>query len=227
MKEKSSSRSIQRAQKRVAKAVERREDLLDRGKLSLSSGQGVLSIIVSGAPDYKTKMTPEQQYSCFREEAERLSADRAKEHQAVRIIPRAFPMDIKMELANEEVTDITLIGHGSIGDFWVDGRNKHFGWGDISKAASHLKQGVFEQRTCGNFPLSYNVPLGTFAVASLGNLRAAPNIIVPNNNPPENLFRPVFNDVDGLRQQIEALNQQYTGTHPVGADQFEWQPAAI
>ncbi|MCA9333731.1 hypothetical protein KC963_01670 [Candidatus Saccharibacteria bacterium] len=215
MKEVPESRSLKRTHKKLAKAAAHREDLLAKGKLSLPSGEGILSIIVSGAPDHKTNLSPEAQHMHFMEEAERIKGDREPQHQEVRIRPRAVPLDIKMELADPEVTDVVMIGHGSIGALWADGRGGKFDWEQVARNTDYLKQGSFEQRMCGNFPLAYNVPLGTFALSTLSKLTAAPNIVVPNIHPDDDLFVPVYNDVDGVRQQIHALNEKHSSVPPL------------
>lgn len=215
MKEIVDSRSLKRTHKRIAKAAARRDDLLEKGKLSLPSGQGILSIIVSGDADHKTNLSPAAQHKHFMEEAERLRAERQSQHQHVNIQPRAVALDIGFDLADKEVTDIIMIGHGSIGALWLDGGKGKLDWEKVVKKTAFLKRGKFEQRMCGNFPLDYNVPLGTFAVESLSSVIASPNIIVPNIHPDDSLFIPIYNDVDGLRQQIGALNDKYNGVQPL------------
>ena len=219
MKEIIASRSLKRTQNHIAKASLRRQDLLDKQKLSLPSGDGVLSIIVSKSADQKATTIPEEQYKAFIEEAERLAHEREQSHQEVRIRPFAVPLDIKMELASPEVTDVIMIGHGSIGCLWTDGGG-YLGWKEVAKATNYLKQGRIEQRMCGSFPLQYNIPLGTFAVTSLSNVWAAPNLVVPDVNPADELFRPIYNDSDGVRKQIEALNEAYGDVEPVEARVF-------
>lgn len=217
MKELLESRSHRRVHKDVAKAAHKQEELLDKGKLSLASGMGKLSIIVSGAPDFKSSVKPQDQRKYFLEEAERLRDERLPEHQRVTIRQRAIPSDIKFELIDDEVTDMIFIGHGSIGVIWTDGGAGKFDWRNVAKTTKHLKQGKIEQRMCGNFPLDYNVPLGTFAVKSLGNVSAAPNVIVPDIHPNDNLFVPIYNDTDKVINQIDRLNNQYRGVAPTVA----------
>lgn len=214
MKEVFESRSHRKVHKDVAKAAHKREELLDKGKLSLPSGMGKLSIIVSCAPDFKSLVNPEDQRKYFLEEAERLRDERLPEHQRVTIRQRAIPSDIKFELIDDEVTDMIFIGHGSIGVIWTDGGAGKFDWRNVAKSTKHLKQGKIEQRMCGNFPLEYNVPLGTFAVKSLSNVIAAPNVVVPDIHPNDNLFVPIYNETDEAIHQIDHLNDQYRGVTP-------------
>lgn len=214
MKESLNRRSLKRTHKQLAKAVEQRDRLIDKERLSLPSGEGILSIIVSKSPSFKTNLTADEQYSAFMDEAEDLKELNEYAHQEVRIRQRAIPTDIKMEFADPEVTDIMMIGHGSIGTLWVDDGGK-LGWRDIAKSAKYLKQGTIEQRMCGNFPLEFNVPLATFAAASLDKIFAAPNVVVPDINPPENIFIPIYNNQTDLLTQINDLNSQYTHKYPI------------
>ena len=218
MKEMLAKRSLPRTLKDVDKAALKREKLLETGELSLPSKVGKLSIVVSTAPDFKSRLTSEEQRYYFLEEAEIIKEQRAGQYGGIVIRPRAVSNDIKIEFADNEVSDIIFIGHGSIGAIWADGNGGKFDWRQVSKATTHLKQGKIEQRMCGNFPLDYDVPLGTFAVESLRNIIAAPNIAVPDAHPPDSLFQEIFNDTDGVRYQINALNERYGSEPPVRVD---------
>lgn len=216
-------RSHNRLLKDIKKASDRREKQLQDGRLSLPSGAGMLAIIASNAPDFRSKLSPEQQMKAFMEEAEMLQAERTFQHQQVKIRRRAVVQDLRLDFADPEVTDIILTGHGSISALWAAG-GKNFDWRIVSKATSYLKQGRIEQRMCGNFPSEkiqidgetketlphkYSVPLGTFAVSRLSNVIAAPGMHIPDEYPPSDLFRPVFNDEVGAPEQIQALNERY------------------
>lgn len=217
-------RSHKRLLKDIQKASEKREHLLETGKTSLPSGLGKLAIIVSRAPDYHSKLSPKEQYAAFLEEAERLQQERSKDHQQVTLSPMAVISDIKVNFGDYDVTDIMLIGHGSIGCIWAeDGR--YFDWRDAARAASFLKQGRIEQRMCGNLPSKkgkvgdieveelphkYSVALGTFAVTNLENVVAAVGRKVPDVNPSDELFQPVYlNHGTTAPEAISTLNQVY------------------
>jgi hypothetical protein len=49
------------------------------------------------------------------------------------------------------VTDLTLIGHGSIGDFWMDDGGHC--WQDVSELQNIWKKGKIFQRVCGQYAL--------------------------------------------------------------------------
>ena len=227
MQEVHRSRSQKRLSKDIARASERRERLIDKGKLSLPSGQGVLAIIVSRSPDDRSSLTPQAQHRAFLREAERLKHERAKSHQAVVVRPIAVTSDLKMDFADPEITDVILIGHGSLGCLWADG-GQYFDWRTAAKAAATLKQGRIEQRMCGNLPSKnskdgdtrteelphkYSVALGTFAVSNLANVLAAVGTEVPEVNPPDELFHPVYTGQNPPYIAIDALNRMY-GSRP-------------
>lgn len=216
-----------RSHRRLVSAIERqavaREKKLAAGKLSLPSGEGILAIIVSNQPDSNSPTPDDRQRQAFHNEAERLQEQRRTAHQEVVIRRRAVARDIKFDLTDPEITDVIMIGHGSIGCLWTE-KNGRLDWHMVAKATSALKQGKIEQRMCGGFRKqraeygatreeriyqNYSVPLGTFAVSNLGNLLAAPNVIVPDVNPPDALFKPVFADEQDVVAQIAALNEQH------------------
>ena len=173
----------------------------------MPSGLGKLAIIVSRVPDHNSTLTPREQHQAFLEEAERLKQERAEQHQDVVIRRIAVASDMKFDFGDPEVTDIILIGHGSISAMWTDG-GRNFDWRMAARSARSLKQGKVEQRMCGNLPTKkftnglggvieelphrYSVPLGTFAVSNLSNVTAAIGMKIPEVHPSDDLFQPVF-----------------------------------
>lgn len=229
----SRGRSEKRLHKNIEAASQRRQLLLDEGKLSLASGAGKLVIIVSSAPAYgATHLEPREQHKAFLEEAYNLKAERKSLHQDVKVRSRAVVLDIKFDFADPEVTDIILIGHGCISALWAEG-GKYFDWQSASKATTYLKQGNIEQRMCGNLPTekvrldsgevieklppNYSVPLGTFAVSNLVNVLAAPGIVLPDVKPNEQLFQPVFQSNACPVEQIAAFNEQFSNVPSIVA----------
>ncbi len=216
-------RSYQRTLKDIQKASRKRDKLLDAGKISLPSGAGKLAIIVSRVPDHSSKLTPREQHRAFLEEADTLLQARREDHQQIDIKRIAVVDDMKLVFGDPEVTDVALIGHGSLGCLWADG-GRYFDWQAAAKAASYLKQGQIEQRMCGNLPSKigkageikaeelphkYTVALGTFAVTNLSNVLAAAGREVPEVDPPDDLFQPVYSGEGTVAENIEALNQAY------------------
>jgi len=209
MKELAQSRSAKRLRKQLVAAIEKRERLLQE-PFSLESELGKLVIVVSSAADLKSQTPPDKQYATFIDEAERLKAERGSRHAAVEIKPKAFPMDISFDLADRDVSDLIFIGHGSISNFWTDGQRRNYDWRDVSKGASHLKTGVIEQRICGHLPeeVKLHVPLGTFALANLENLYAAPGKQLPDDQDPgDAVMERVYSNHIPLLDQIQHLNE--------------------
>lgn len=146
------SRSERRLYRDIETASQRRQTLLDDGKLSLASGAGKLVIFVSSAPAFgAAHLEPREQHRAFLKEAYILKEIKASQHQEAVVRPKAVITDIKLDFADPEVTDITLIGHGCISSVWTEG-GKNFDWRSASKATGYLKQGKIEQRMCGNLP---------------------------------------------------------------------------
>ena len=216
-------RSHRRLLRDIQRATDRRERLLEEDKVSLPSGMGKLAIIVSRVSDYRSKLTAQEQHQAFLDEAERLEQERSKNHQLVDLRRIAVVSDIKMIFADREVTDMILIGHGSLGCLWADG-GRYFDWHDAAKSASYLKQGRIEQRMCGNLPPKdgkvsetgleglphkYAVALGTFAVTDLTNVLAAAGREVQEVDPPDDIFQPIYSGLGTVSENIHALNQRY------------------
>ena len=223
MKEILKSKSHKRLLKDIERASEARDKKLERGRISLPSGEGILSIIVSHAPDYVSRISPEGQRKAFLEEAEKIREERAGDHDQILIRRRAVPIDMKLDFADERVTDIVLIGHGSLSSMWAEG-GKNFDWRMAAKSTDRLKTGKIEQRMCGNLPSKkevidgqvkeilphqYTVPLGTFAVTSLDNVIAATGKKIPDICPPDELFEPVFADNGSPIDLIRELNDKF------------------
>jgi hypothetical protein len=206
-------------------ATELREALLHNGALSLPSGQGKLAIIASmHLSGYPTPSEAEQKRA-FIEEADKLEEERRGQHQTVVKKPRCRLADLKEVLADDEVTDIILIGNGWLDRIYRDS-GEHFDWRQVSQQTRKLKQGKFEQRMCGTFlphrgnrvassdyvelPHKLTVPLGTFAVSRLEHVIAAPNIILPTFDPPEEHFVPVFDGIGSPLEEINKLNDAFS-----------------
>ena len=223
MKEVAPSRSQKRLMKHLSKAAERHDRLLDEDKVSLESGLGQLAIIVSSRKNFRSVYTNPSELGretrYFVEEAERLAAERASRHQEVVVRRRAVARDMALDFANPEVTDIILIGHGSIECMWTDPKG-YFTWRDAAKSAVRLKRGKIEQRMCGDFSTTapYQVPLATFAVADFRDVLAATGKVIPDRDPADALFQPVYDGSGDVLAQIDALNERYMGNTTVADD---------
>lgn len=201
----SSRRSQRRFNVNLARYVAEHITKLDEEKLSLPSHLGKLVITVSNAPDHKGGLTPEEQRKAFMEEAEQIAEKRSGQHSEVVIKRKTVARELSMDIADQEVSDLVLIGHGNIGDMWTD-EGGHFGAFDVAKSTRHLKQGSIEQRICGHFPLRTSVPLGTFALRDQRKLIAPLGEVIDDIDPDESLFVPVYdkalNTADDIRELI-------------------------
>ena len=206
MKEKQ-PRSEKRFHKELTKAVSLHGDRLANKKLSLPSGLGKLVIVVSNAPDYRSSLPSATQKEVFNDEADLLAEEYRSRHQEVQIKRIANAQDLKMDLADREVTDLTLIGHGSIGDFWMDDGG-HFGWQDVSESTKYLKQGKIFQRVCGHYALEKSVATGTFGESDQRNVIAPVGLKIPDMNPDENLFVPVYQQASNTVGDILKLTKE-------------------
>lgn len=74
-------------------------------------------------------------------------------------------------LSDQAVSDVVLIGHGSLSSVYLDD-GKTYNWHDVALAATHLKKGVIIQRFCSNNLRKLSVPLGTFAASEHSNVIA-------------------------------------------------------
>ncbi len=86
------------------------------------------------------------------------------------LIQDAKSFEFQEILADRAVSDVVVLGHGTLPFVYMEnpgtsGGGIRFDWRDVSEATTHLKQGRFEQRTCGRTDRSLNVPLGAFAMA--------------------------------------------------------------
>ena len=178
---------------------------LDEDKLSLPKKLGKLSIIVSNMPDHRGEATAADQIRAFHNEADELAEYYSREYGAVNIYRKATEMEMGFELSNPEVAGLITIGHGNIGDFWLEG-GEHIGWDKVAKLTKYLKQGEFVQRMCGNFPFASSVPLGTFAVSDQRNVIAPTGEVIDDLKPDESLFGPVYgkgrNDINDITDLI-------------------------
>lgn len=222
MAKRNQNSSIRTFDRRLKSANEKREKLATRGEFSLPSEMGRLAIVVSDRPNYMSAGNASRQFGIsyedyirqeiesFEKEAERIKNDRGANYESV-IRLYATDENLGYVFRNRTISDVVVIGHGSINSIWSRGAERYYDWVQASNASNHLKLGVIEQRMCGGFPMSdgRNAPLGSFVVRTLSNVWAAVGVDVPDSDPGEGLFQPVFNDDNALISQIHSLNKQH------------------
>lgn len=220
----SESHSIRRFENDFQKALQRREHLLTESRFSVVSGTGELAIIMSLRPDHRLiprtiKETGADWDECIamqqdavREQAQRIESERGAKHQDIRTYrATGDSFDWVLGKNSRHISDIVLIGHGSINGVWSEDRKRNYGWRDASKAARYLLDGVVEQRSCGHFPLKpgTNVPFGTFVVRHFSNVLAATGKFLPDIDTLDGIFQPIFDDSERIDDQIAKLNREY------------------
>jgi len=206
------TRSYRKTLHKIESAEQKRQELLRKGKLSLPSDEGKLVIVVSGRAANADAHSPQKikaQHDARLVEARQLADERRPLHKDVVIRERAVPADLRFDFADRTVSDIVMIGHGTLNSIWADDGG-YFTWQDVAHRTDYLKQGVFEQRTCGHLPMEMGlcVPLGTFAVADALDVRAALGewVPLPDGSSRAHLFHPVYTDNETVVDQIVAIN---------------------
>jgi len=218
MGKKTAERRAKHFHNKLDNAVENRLRKFEQGKLSLPSGAGRLVIVASQAIDLRAPIDESEQRRHVNELADRLAAERAHLHQEVVVARHVAPLVMNMDLVDPTVTDMILIGHGSIGNFWGE-NGVRIDWQDVNEAMSKrgvLKQGSIEQRTCGHFAVNTAVPWGTFAVSDQRNLVAATGVPVDDIRD-DTMFKPIYDKPHNTVEDIIALNQRHrpiTETEP-------------
>ncbi len=212
-KTRSQRKSAIRFERNLGRAIEKRDDLLQKQKLSVASGGGRVAILYSTAKLFINSTEAQlKQNAIFREEAHCIAETNGKDRSLVQI---AEPRSISNVLRDPEICDIILIGHGSIGNMKVT-VGENYDWQDISFATKHLKAGRFVQRLCGTFRADgQSVPLGTFALSDVTNLRAPVGIPIEDVNPDESLIdQQVYGYNSDLAVQIQELNAYFAPHRP-------------
>ena len=187
---------------------QQRSDFLARGKVSVPSAEGTHSVLVSTRPDWGSKYSPDEQMQIFIEEGEMVQERLQRTGQYGEVVLRRAINDIELGMAirDPEVSDLTLIGHGSISDIWVN-PDHTYDWQDVARASRHLKLGTVTQRTCGN-AYKRRVPWATFLMKDMRNYYAALGRRVPEKDPDDDLFMPVFTEetvsVEGVVRLMQA-----------------------
>lgn len=203
-------KSTIRFEKNLMGAIEKRDDLLQKQRLSVASGSGKVAILYSTARIHATvtDLDHVKQNQVFIDEAHGIrEVYGGRDNAFVQIATGASMRDA---LTDKEVSDIVIIGHGTIGNLKIP-NGKNFDWLDVSYNANHLKAGKIIQRVCGHFrPDGLSVPLGTFALSDITNLRAPVGVPIEDVNPDESLIdQQVYAFNSDLAAQIQELNMTF------------------
>ncbi|MEK7599882.1 MAG: hypothetical protein AAB462_02515 [Patescibacteria group bacterium] len=147
--------------------------LIEAGNLSVPVEIGRTAVISSyftdEEPDTVTGMS---ELAMFRGEALDL-ADRIQQSGGdPELAIDATRHDINRLIQDPEIANIYVIGNGSLSSLLLDVKD-YYDWKSVSEATTHIKQGIFVQRQCGNLSRVRNVPMGLFAITDPRNVHAA------------------------------------------------------
>ncbi len=203
-------KSLRRFHNHIDRHVDERAKKLRQGKLSeATGGEGKLAIIVSTAAKDRGGLSSDEQRLAFLDEADRLADERRDDHKDVSVLKVFGRRAVDMVLRDRRVSDIVLIGHGTIGSIVLPEKggfgSSYYDWLEATKQVDHLKQGTIEQRMCGNFPLFSSIPFGTFLVSDQRRVVAALNRAVPDRDPNPDMFQPVFTQANVSAETIRSL----------------------
>lgn len=157
-------------------AMAKWEDLRERGLYSRAPELGLTAIIFSQhtptlSEDETTTLYTENTY--FEREAysiaESINAQNGDAFVIAGLDHESFEEGI---MANRDVANIVVIGHGTFSSVFTD-EGGSIDWLEVSSMATHLKRGYVEQRFCGKYRFRLSVPFGLFAIDSARNVLAA------------------------------------------------------
>lgn len=153
--------------------------LHESGNYSVPTDVGRVAIICTYSAnlcsDESESLAPreERDIKIFRKEAFALAENIETSGQDTVTIFGANANDMNDVLRDPTISDVVLIGHGTLSFIIMpNGNDTQYDWQDVSKAADHLKTGVFVQRHCGLFRRNVSVPLGAFCMADHSNVVA-------------------------------------------------------
>jgi hypothetical protein len=204
----SRNKSIPNRLKQLQKLVENRSEMLESSLLSLSAEKGASIIFTNG--------TTKEDRDVLMEHAEELASDAKRSFLAADIITDAKRGQVLQAVTNPEVANIAFIGDGVFGTFNMfdrrSGTQERVTWDALAKAATHLKQGVIEQRTCTEIRDPHKevrVALGSLIVADQTNIIGTADKTFANhhgygefNIQLQSLYPELTNSADQLRRPI-------------------------
>lgn len=115
----------------------------------------------------------EYTYNFMRAEAQAFAENFSDFYADIELHKKISFDNLECAVRDPEVSGIVVVGEGNLSTVFDDNGGENIRWSDISEWSTHLKQGVFFQRFCGNIPEGVPVPLGTFAMSSLSSVWAA------------------------------------------------------
>jgi hypothetical protein len=164
--------------KRFHRALEKWRDHHIAGEFSESPKLGKTAIAFSliGSVSNEEHADIQKQIDYYEEEA-RFLGKRISEMGGKAILFAGFTLpNLQSMLEDRSIANIYLVGDGAFSYIYNDesysdeGADGFIDWTDISDMTTHLKRGIFVQRTCAMFTRNLSVPFGAFAMASHANV---------------------------------------------------------
>ena len=192
------------------RALERWDSLHNAQQFSLAKDIGYSAILYS-LYSFEKDDEANEEIQIFHDEAHRIADETTLDGKRTAVIKGINEASLNEVLTEQEVSSITLIGHGDFSSVYMDSGEK-YDWRDVSRNATHLKLGSIVQRFCGNYLREASVPFGTFALSDHHNVLAAKNYsFCPEDDPSdESRLEPVtfrrrleYNDIKRLFPRVE------------------------
>lgn len=144
------------------------QQLRDSGEFSVPASQGTMAIISSSDADPDAPGEPD----IFHEEAEQLAARFMAIGKPTRLILGVEWEQMTEVIQDRSISDVYLVGHGTLSCFSVS-EKQEYDWFRASVDTTHLKTGLWVQRTCGVIRRLFSPPAGLLVVSNHRQVYAA------------------------------------------------------
>ena len=205
-------RQIRKETAALQKGHRKNAQLAERDQRSLPSAEGHLSIFVSKL--VARHVTGGERYDIIAnriQEAERIKTYRGHRHGSVGILENPSKDLILDHLQERTVSDIVLIGPGTV-DHFMPNLTERLDWRDVAKHARHLKTGNFDQLMDGDYAVRGHlcVPIGALVVCNVENMNVAVGMdrqysadrgqasVLPPYSPHESLYQQIVSQSAGI-----------------------------
>ena len=131
------------------RALERWDSLHNAQQFSLAKDIGYSAILYS-LYSFEKDDEANEEIQIFHDEAHRIADETTLDGKRTAVIKGINEASLNEVLTEQEVSSITLIGHGDFSSVYMDSGEK-YDWRDVSRNATHLKLGSIVQRFCGNY----------------------------------------------------------------------------
>jgi hypothetical protein len=185
-------------EERFEQATEKwtRKKRLNRFSQPSGPGLGAVAILVSSVAAARLHgAEAAREINSFLREGAELASQYDIRGYTVDLRPNATRRDLAEVLGNAATSDIITIGNGTLASYVLEAtpQIRHsVDWWDVSRAATHLKQGKWIHRACGFANESFAVGFGIFALSDHRNFSTA---LGSRDFNPRSLRDPVNNQI--------------------------------